>query len=118
MQKRRLLASLWNQLCSLLKALLSFLFQKNRVEKGHHPEVETEAEGLYQKDTEEVEEEETGKLLLFKIVENLGAANKDVLLTDTASLINQELHKFYTSRVHDPTFERKMYQHLHQHDEL
>ena len=103
MQKRRLLTSLWNQLCSLLRALLSFLFQKNRVQKGHHPEGETEAEGLYQKDTEEVEEEETGKLLLFKIVENLGAANKDVSLADTASLISLVLNKFHTSRVHDPT---------------
>ena len=103
MQKRRLLKSIWNPLCSLLRALLSFLFQKNRVEKGRHPEGETEAEGLYQKDTEEVEEEETGQLLLFNIVENLGAANKDVLSADTASLISLVLNKFYTSRVHDPT---------------
>jgi len=57
-------------------------------------------------------------VLLFQIVENLKAANKDVSLADTASVIPQALHKFYTSRVHDPTFERKMYQHLHQHDEL
>ena len=57
-------------------------------------------------------------VLLFQIVENLRAANKDVSLADPASLIPQVLHKFYSSRVHDPTFERKMYQHLHQHDEL
>ncbi|KAK2547733.1 Bifunctional peptidase and arginyl-hydroxylase JMJD5 [Acropora cervicornis] len=54
----------------------------------------------------------------WEIVENLRAANKDVSLADPASLIPQVLHKFYSSRVHDPTFERKMYQHLHQHDEL
>lgn len=107
------MTSIWNQLCSLLKAVFSFLFQKNRAEKGNHPEGEAEAEDLYQEDREEVEEEDTGKLLLFKIVENLGAANKDM-----ASLIPQVLHKFYTSRVHDPTFEQRMYQNLHQHDEL
>lgn len=54
----------------------------------------------------------------WEIVENLGAANKEVLLADIVVLIPQALHKFHTSRVHDPTFERKMYQHLLRHDEL
>ncbi|KAL9958610.1 hypothetical protein ACROYT_G035650 [Oculina patagonica] len=53
-----------------------------------------------------------------EIVENLGAHNQDVTLSDIIGLIPQALHKFHSSKVHDPSFERKMYQHLHKHDEL
>ncbi|XP_020623160.1 uncharacterized protein LOC110060709 [Orbicella faveolata] len=53
-----------------------------------------------------------------EIVENLGAHDKDIAVADIAGLIPQALHKFHSSKVHDPSFERKMYQHLHQHNEL
>ena len=57
-------------------------------------------------------------LFCLQIVESLGAANKEVSLASIVPLIPQALHKFHSSRVHDPTFERKMYQHLREHDEL
>ena len=56
--------------------------------------------------------------LSLQIVENLGASDKDVSLVEVVVLVPQALEKFHSSKVHDPTFERKMYQHLHQHDEL
>lgn len=39
-------------------------------------------------------------------------------MADIEGRISKALHKFYSAKEHDPTFERKMYQHLHQHDEL
>lgn len=54
----------------------------------------------------------------LEIVENLGATNEEVSLAEIVVQIPQALHKFHSSRVHDPTFERKMFQHLHEHDEL
>ena len=54
----------------------------------------------------------------LQVVENLGAGDKEVSLADIVPLIPQALHKYHNSRVHDPSFERKMYQQLHEHDEL
>ena len=51
-------------------------------------------------------------------MESLGAHDKDIAMADIEGRISKALHKFYNAKEHDPTFERKMYQHLRQHDEL
>lgn len=51
-------------------------------------------------------------------MESLGAHDKDIAMADIEGRISKALHKFYSAKEHDPTFERKMYQHLRQHDEL